>query len=405
MENRGEVGFRVNAYSKRVQNSDGKYDVSGRPAQPPIICPECNSSNSWKAGIRYTKTGEIQRFLCRDCDYRFSESSHINKNLDAYTISRRVCVSDKEMENLAKVETRLENALRESTKGQIISFAWQLKKKGLAPSTIKQRVLRLNQLVKHGSKLMDPDSVTTILALSDWTESNKQVYITTYKSFVKIFNLTWEPPKTRVQRKLPFIPTENELDQLIAACGPKTATFLQVLKDTAARGCEASKLQWTDVDVKTNTIRINNPVKGSLSRIIKVPSRTIAMINALPKTSDYIFNPNIFTIRKGFQKQRKRIVRTLQNPRLKQIHFHTLRHWKATMEYHKTKDILHVKRLLGHKKIENTEIYTHLINFESDEWNVATASTLVGETKLLEAGFQYVRYSEKDELAIYRKRK
>jgi len=137
------------------------------------------------------------------------------------------------MENLAKVETRLENALRESTKGQIISFAWQLKKKGLAPSTIKQRVLRLNQLVKHGSKLMDPDSVTTILALSDWTESNKQVYITTYKSFVKIFNLTWEPPKTRVQRKLPFIPTENELDQLIAACGPKTATFLQFLKETA----------------------------------------------------------------------------------------------------------------------------------------------------------------------------
>ncbi len=75
------------------------------------------------------------------------------------------------------------------------------------------------------------------------------------------------------------------------------------------------------------------------------------------------------------------------------------------MEYHKTKDILHVKRLLGHKKIENTEIYTHLINFESDEWNVATASTLVEETKLLEAGFQYVRYSDKDELAIYRKRK
>ena len=112
------------------------------------------------------------------------------------------------------------------------------------------------------------------------------------------------------------------------------------------------------------------------------------MVNALPKTSDYIFNPNIFTIRKGFQKQRKRIVRLLQNPRFKQIHFHTLRHWKATMDYHKTKDILHVKRLLGHKKIENTEIYTHLINFESDEWNITTASTLDQESKLLEAGFQ-----------------
>ena len=39
------------------------------------------------------------------------------------------------------------------------------------------------------------------------------------------------------------------------------------------------------------------------------------------------------------------------------IGFHILRHWKATIEYHKTKDILHVKKLLGRKRVENTEIY------------------------------------------------
>ncbi len=79
--------------------------------------------------------------------------------------------------------------------------------------------------------------------------------------------------------------------------------------------------------------------------------------------------------------------------------------WKATMEYHKTKNILYVKQLLGHKKLENTEIYTHLINFESDEWHVAHARDLEEENKLIEAGFEYVRYSERDEVAIYRKRK
>jgi hypothetical protein len=41
----------------------------------------------------------------------------------------------------------------------------------------------------------------------------------------------------------------------------------------------------------------------------------------------------------------------LQNPRLLREHFHTLRHWKATMEYHRTKDILHVMNVLGHKNI------------------------------------------------------
>ena len=48
------------------------------------------------------------------------------------------------------------------------------------------------------------------------------------------------------------------------------------------------------------------------------------------------------------------------NPRLQQIHFHTLRHWKGTMEYCKTKDILHDMQVLGHKRIENTLKHTHL---------------------------------------------
>jgi hypothetical protein len=47
----------------------------------------------------------------------------------------------------------------------------------------------------------------------------------------------------------------------------------------------------------------------------------------------------------------------------------------------------------------------HLINFESDEWHVANAKNLDEENKLIEAGFEYLRYSNKDEAVIYRKRK
>ena len=130
-----------------------------------------------------------------------------------------------------------------------------------------------------------------------------------------------------------------------------------------------------------------------------------SLINALPKNSEYIFNPNIHTTRQNFQKQRNRIARTLQNPRIRQIHLYTFRHWFATMQYYKTRDILYVKHLLGHKQIKNPEVYTHLINFERDDYHVAFAKTLEEEKELIEAGFEFVRYSEKDEVAIYRKRK
>jgi integrase len=151
-------------------------------------------------------------------------------------------------------------------------------------------------------------------------------------------------------------------------------------------------------------MRINNPVKGSLARIVKVPAKTIAMINDPPKTRYFVFNTNAQTIRNSFDKQRGRIARTLQNPRLRQIHLHTIRHWKATMEFHRTENIKYVQQLLGHRKLGNTDMYTQLINFESDEWHVAHARNPEEESKLIEAGFDYVRYSEKDQVAIYRKR-
>jgi integrase len=384
-----------------------------------ISCPQCGSKRLYKAGLRYLITGEaVQRWLCRECGYRFtppekpdSATKMKSKPINCpnhYNMNRRVCELLQESKNLTET-TRQEIAQREGTAAhltsQLLDYAWQAKKRGLAESTIKQRVYKLRALAKEGADLSNPDSVLEALARSTWTQAHKRTIIIAYTSYTKTYHLRWEPPKTRVERKIPYIPTEQEISQLIAGCGRKTATLLQVLKDTAARTSEATKLKWTDVDEKKLTIRINNPVKGSLARIVKVTSATIAMLNQMPKTSEYIFNTNADTVRKCFTKQRNRIARTLQNPKLKLIHLHTLRHWKATMEYHRTKNIKHVQQMLGHKKIENTDLYTQLLNFESDEWHVATAKNLEEEGKLIEAGFDYVRYSEKDEVAIYRKRK
>jgi len=74
------------------------------------------------------------------------------------------------------------------------------------------------------------------------------------------------------------------------------------------------------------------------------------------------------------------------------------------MEYHRTKDILHVMRLLGHKSIANTLIYTQLVEFEEDDkYCTAIADNVEEGRKLLEIGFEYV-YTHKD-VMLFRKRK
>lgn len=120
-----------------------------------------------------------------------------------------------------------------------------------------------------------------------------------------------------------------------------------------------------------------------------------------------IFNHyrNLNSLRRCFERYRKRTAHKLGNPRILRITFHTLRHWKATMEYHKTKDILYVKQLLGHRNIKNTLLYTQLAKFrEEDEEFVCKVAKTPNEVQgLIENGFEYI--CDIDDLKFFRKRK
>ncbi|MEM3766694.1 MAG: site-specific integrase [Candidatus Bathyarchaeia archaeon] len=165
----------------------------------------------------------------------------------------------------------------------------------------------------------------------------------------------------RLIRKLPFLPHEREIDDLIAGCNGKIATFLQIIKETGARAGEVFNLKWTDVDFENRTINIT-PEKGGNPRIFKFSMKLLGMLESLLKMDERIFNnKSLSSLRRTFERNRSRVAYKLGNPRILKISFHTLRHWKATMEYHKTKDILHVMQILGHRNIKNTLVYTQLV--------------------------------------------
>jgi integrase len=89
---------------------------------------------------------------------------------------------------------------------------------------------------------------------------------------------------------------------------------------------------------------------------------------------------------------------------LLKIHFHTLRHFRGSREYEKTGDIYHVKDVLGHKSITNTDKYQHS-TYTSDEYIVKRPETTQQEDALISSGFEYVRFDERELKPIYRKRK
>ncbi|MGD0643379.1 MAG: tyrosine-type recombinase/integrase [Candidatus Bathyarchaeia archaeon] len=382
------------------------------PEPDNIFCPQCHSTKLYRDGIRYLADGSgVQRWLCRTCAYRFSEKL-LQKKLKwsinspiALELNSQLCAIKQEAKKLTTaIETKTIAGESLEAKGKIIEFAWWMKKQGYKDGTTLSRTKLLKIMVKRGANLYDPETIKDVIAKQAWSEGRKENAVNAYSTFLNMNGGTWNPPIYCRIQKLPFIPKEEEIDALIASCAPKASTLLQTLKETAARVGEAWALKWADLDTENRTLRLT-PEKGSNPRIFKISPKLLSMLLAMPRKDDFIFGSYpLRGYRTCFTRQRRKAASKLGNPRLLQITFHTFRHWKATTEYHKTKDILYVMKLLGHKSIKNTLIYTQLIEFEEDDGFVCKVAKTVQEaSQLIESGFEYV--CAIDDAKLFKKRK
>jgi integrase len=133
------------------------------------------------------------------------------------------------------------------------------------------------------------------------------------------------------------------------------------------------------------------------------------MLDSLPHKTDNVFGTATYHgHRTTFEQLRDRTAKKLGNPRINKITFHTFRHWKGTIEYHKTHDIIHVKNVLGHKSIESTMIYINIeqavfLTEQNDQFTCKVAHNETEAIQLIETGFDYI--TDIDGHKLFRKRK
>ncbi len=378
-------------------------------------CPECGSTKVFRNGHRYTEDGEdIQRWLCSNCGHRFSDTRYKTQVLNIRgpeDRSNQLCAI---LEEAKKLDTATETKtvvgetrnLKPNFEADIIEHLWWMKKQGYSEVTIVGRDRKLRRFVTLGADLNNPESIKEVIAnQTKWQESQKETMVNAYNLYRKCKGFTWQKPRYKAVRKLPFIPQEREIDDLIASCTKEIALFLQIAKESGARAGEVYRLLWTDIDFEARTINIIAE-KGSNPRLPKMSNKLYNMVCGMQRQGEKIFckYKSVNTLRRTFDRQRKSTAIKLANPRLKKITFHTLRHWKGTSEYHKTKDILHVMQVLGHKNIKNTLLYTQLISVEKDDQFTCKVTKDPKEiADLIELGFDHV--CTLNDLLFFRKRK
>jgi integrase len=151
-----------------------------------------------------------------------------------------------------------------------------------------------------------------------------------------------------MERKIPETITEQEFIHLLKGVKERHHKLAFLLGFYCCmRVGEVTKLKPENIDRGQRIIRIKS-AKGKKDRNIPLPPQLIKGLSYLP----------VGVGDRALQYAFKNYGRKVLN---KDLHFHTLRHSGATHYLNKKKwSTRQVQVLLGHSKIQTTEIYTHV---------------------------------------------
>jgi len=279
------------------------------------------------------------------------------------------------------------------------------KRGAYSESTLEKMLRRLVWLAKKVD-LDNPARVKEYVLSQKWSNGFKNNMVKGYNHYAKYNGLSTLDIWFAEISKIPKVPSKEQIDKLIAHARPKYSLILSLLKETGMRPVEVSNLTLRSFDLTKRTV-IASGAKLGKQRELSISPSLVTMFQSYLSKHNYSLTertfPNSRSIRDNYLKIRRNASKKLGDPSLMQVRLYDFRHYFASTLYHKTKDILYVKEQLGHKRIENTLVYTHLVSFEGDEYHSAVARTVDEARKLLELGFEYV--CEKDELMLFRKRR
>ncbi len=181
-------------------------------------------------------------------------------------------------------------------------------------------------------------------------------------------------------KSLPKFLTPDEVEQILnntkieTPAGYRNRTILELLWATGMRISELSGLNFGDLNLEHNEIRVFG--KGSKERIILVTDRAKNFLeryiesarDLIPKgfpVPDKSEDSPVFINNTGYRLQ-TRTVRNVINEVVEKINLpkhvtpHMFRHSFATHLIENGADLRVVQELLGHASISNTQIYTHV---------------------------------------------
>jgi len=251
----------------------------------------------------------------------------------------------------------------------------EMRLRNLSKKTIKSYIYHTNSFlnfIQKSPELITGDDIRKYISYSFKDDGSNFSAVRQSISALKFLfntilhkNLFLDISYPKKEHRLPAILTKNEVYNILSLTNnPKHKLLLKMIYSCGLRVSEAVNIKITDIDLDNQTLHIRCS-KGKRDRIIPFPESLTEDIHEFIEPKHR--NPYLFKSRPGKKSHItistvQRIVKNISRKAgiKKSVHPHTLRHGFATQLLEQGTDIRFIQKLLGHKRITTTELYTQV---------------------------------------------
>lgn len=251
------------------------------------------------------------------------------------------------------------------------NLARELRIRNYSQKTVKSYIYYNQELLRFCQK--DPREVTTedIKAYLDHLarEHSSATVSVAYNALLFYYKQIWRRSffislsHPRKEKHLPVVLSKVEVARMLAAVrNPKHHCIISLLYGTGVRVSELTHIRMRDVDLDRGLLRVYQG-KGKKDRQTLLPTALREILRKQQKVK----KPNdfLFTNGRGDRLTEASIQKIVAHAAVeagiaKIVSPHTLRHSFATHLLENGTDIRYIQELLGHAKLQTTQIYTHV---------------------------------------------
>ena len=251
----------------------------------------------------------------------------------------------------------------------------ELRIRGLAENTRTSYLEQMRCFVRHFMRPPDELTAEDVKQYQLYLTKDRRVSWSTFNVHVcairffyrDVLRVTWAVehiPYQKTGRRLPVVLSGEEVIALLdAATNLKHRAILMALYSGGLRTSETVHLRLEDIDSKRMMIRVAQG-KGRKDRSVMLSEKLLATLRQYwveSRPDPWLFpgqDPSRPLTRESIEKFFGR-AREKAGIR-KRVHPHTLRHSFATHLLERGVNLRVIQRLLGHRSLRSTEIYTHV---------------------------------------------